>query len=63
MKKYNVWMRSTPGPYEQYSGKVDVFADDEEQAIDRAHWKLKNGAFFDRNRNMWRVEKVECVGV
>lgn len=60
--KYRVWMRSAPGFYEQYSGKVDVFAESEDQAIDRAFQELKRGAFPDRSRNMWRVEKVERIG-
>ena len=58
-KKYNVWVSSVPGFYEQYSGKVTVFAENEDSAIDRAFYKLKHGAFRDRSRSMWRVRKVE----
>jgi hypothetical protein len=31
--QYNVWLRSVPGFYEQYSGKVTVTARPEEEAI------------------------------
>jgi hypothetical protein len=60
-KRYRVWMRSTPGFYEQYSGKVDVWAEDEEQAEERAFQELRRGAFPDRGRTMWRVEKIEVI--
>lgn len=59
MKKYEVWMRSRPGMYAQYDGKVTVYADNDEDAIDMALLKLKRGAFPDRSRDMWIVEKVE----
>ena len=59
VRKYRVWMRSTPGFYEQYAGKVDVVARDEEHAIDRAFAELKRGASPERGRSMWKVEKVE----
>lgn len=59
--KYAVWMRSVPGFYVQYDGKVDVWARDEEEAIDNAHHQLRRGSFPDRDRSMWRVEKVERV--
>lgn len=60
-KKYRVWLKSVPGFYEQYSGKVEVYADDDDDAIERALNKLKRGSFPDRSRDMWRVEKVERV--
>ena len=56
---YRVWLRSTPGFYAQYSGKIDVYAESQEDAIDAAFTKLKLGAFPDRNRTMWKVERVE----
>lgn len=59
MYRFRVWMRSVPGFYEQYDGKVDVWADDESQAEDRAFAELKRGAFPDRSRNMWKVERIE----
>lgn len=61
MKRYRVWLKSVPGFYEQYSGKVDVYADNDEEAIDLAFYKLKTGAFKDRSKDMWRVEKVERI--
>jgi hypothetical protein len=61
MNKYRVWIRSTPGFYEQYDGKVDVFAEDEEQARERALQELWHGAFPDRGRSMWKIERVEVL--
>lgn len=58
-KSYRVWLRSVPGMFEQYDGKVDVYAVDEKDAIERALDKLKRDAFPDRSRGMWRVERVE----
>lgn len=58
-KKYKVWMRSVPGFYAQYDGAVEVYAKDDDDAVDRAFEKLKRGAFPDRSRSMWKVEKVE----
>jgi hypothetical protein len=62
LPKFRVWIRSVPGFYEQYDGKVDVFAEDEEQATERAMVELKRGAFFDRDASMWRVERIEKIG-
>lgn len=62
MQKYRVWLRSRPGFYEQYNGKVDVYAEDVEQAKERAFRELKQGVFPDRNASMWRIEKIEIIG-
>jgi hypothetical protein len=62
LTKFKVWLRSVPGHYAQYDGAVDVFAEDEEQAKERAFAELKRGAFFDRSRSMWHVERVERLG-
>ncbi len=59
LNKYKVYIRSKPGMYEQYSMCVRVDAYNDEDAIDQALLKLKRGAFPDRTRDMWRVEKVE----
>ena len=59
--KYDVWIRSVPGMYAQYDGKVTVYALDEEDAVERAFKKLKTGAFPERSRSMWKVEKIEEV--
>ena len=61
MNKYKVSMRSKPGMYEQYSGDVEVMAEDEDAAVEAAFRKLKNGNFPDRNRSMWTVESVTRV--
>jgi hypothetical protein len=60
--KYKVHMTSTPGFYAQYNGSVDVWAKDEEDAIEKAFRELKRGAYPDRSRNMWKVNRVECIG-
>ena len=61
MRQFRVWLRSVPGFYEQYDGKVDVWAEDEDQAKDRAFLELKRGAFPDRARNMWKIERIETL--
>lgn len=59
---FKVWFNSIPSPgSEYYDGYIDVFADDEEEAIDRAFHKLK-GNFPERNRSSWKVEKIEYLG-
>ena len=60
-KNYRVWLRSVPGFYAQYDGKVDVFASDRDEVIDKAFDKLKRTSFPDRNRSMWKVEKIEEI--
>jgi hypothetical protein len=59
MKRYKVWLRSVPGMYEQYDGYVEVAAEDDEDAIERALSKLKRTSFPGRNRGMWNVHRVE----
>lgn len=59
--KYRVWLRSMPGMYAQYDGKVEVYASGSNEAIDRAFDKLKRGSFPDRSRDMWKIESVERV--
>ncbi len=61
LKKYNVWLRSKPGFYAQYDGKVTVEATDDDHAIKLALKKLRTGAFQDRDDSMWKIEKVERV--
>ncbi len=58
MNTYEVAMRSKPGPVEQYNGIVTVQAENDDEAIEAAFRKLKNGAFPDRNRGMWTVDSV-----
>ena len=61
MASYKVWMRSKGGFYEQYNGHVDVYAENDGDAITKALRKLKTGAFKDRDNSMWTVEKVERI--
>lgn len=58
MNDYKVCFRTIPGMYAQYTSTVHVYAESDEDAVDRAFRKLKNGAFPDYSRSMWRVESV-----
>jgi hypothetical protein len=60
--RYSVELRSVPGFYEQYSPTVDVWAEDDTQAIEQAFKELQRGAFPDRDRSMWRVLSVTRKG-
>lgn len=42
-----------------YDGYVDVFAEDEEEAIDQALKKLKRTTFKDVDRSSWVIDQVE----
>ena len=54
--RYRVWMYSRPAMCrEHYHGKVDVVADDEEQAIERA----KAAAARVHGHCDWVIERVE----
>ena len=59
MPKYVVSLSSIPGPYEQYSGNVTVYAENEEKAVDNAFIQLKRTSFPDRHRGMWRIKEVK----
>lgn len=59
--RYRVWLRSVPGPYEQYDGKVDVLAEDTYDAARRALAELRRTSFPDRSDSMWRVERIEVL--
>lgn len=56
--QWEVYLRSTPGPYAQYNGRVLVYATSSTEAVEQAFKELKRGAFPDRGRNMWKVESV-----
>jgi hypothetical protein len=58
VKKFKVWYISVPGMYEQYDGYIEVSANDQDQALERA-WVSLRRAFPERVRAMWRVEKIE----
>ena len=54
--RYRVWMYSRPAMCRtHYHGKVDVIADDEEQAIERAN---RQAAQVHGHRD-WVIERVE----
>jgi hypothetical protein len=61
MAIYKVWLRSKPGPYEQYDGFIRVEAKDREDAVEKAFFRLERGAFYDRNRGMWNVYEVQYM--
>lgn len=57
-KEYCVRMSSVPAMYEQYTGEVTVFACDEEEAASKALQKFKSTSFHNRNRALWRIDKI-----
>lgn len=59
MTNWRVWLRSKAGFYEQYDGYVDVYAQDADDAVQRALQKLRAGSFPDRPSNQWTVERTE----
>jgi hypothetical protein len=61
MKRFRVWLRSIPGPMEQYDGYVDTVGEDEADAQQRALRQLQRTSFPDRGAGCWRVEKVEVL--
>jgi hypothetical protein len=61
MLKFRVWIRSVPGFYEQYDGRVDVYAESYEEAGPRALRELKRTSFPERNASMWRIERIELL--
>lgn len=61
MDRYRIWLRSVPGPYEQYAGKVDVTADSPTSAQARALGELQRTSFPDRSPGMWRIERIEVL--
>ena len=58
MDQYRCFMRSTPGPYEQYDGQIEVWAEsDNWSTIFRAAIRtLQAGAFPDRGPSMWTMD-------
>ena len=50
--------------YEQYETVVKLWADENstrEELFNLACNKLKNGAFFDRNKSMWQIVSIEKI--
>jgi hypothetical protein len=63
MHRYRVHLRSVPSPaWTFYEGYVDVWADDSEDAVERALNELRRTSFRDRPRDGWRVARVERLG-
>lgn len=60
LKSYRVWLKSVPGFYAQYDGKIDTFGEDDEDAIKNAFSKLKR-SFPERSKAMWKVVKIERI--
>ena len=58
-----VTLESTPGPYAQYKGDVNVWADEdaqEDELFRLAVRKLKQGAFYDRGSlGFWKLIEVK----
>jgi hypothetical protein len=52
-------MHTRPGMYAQYSGHVDVLAENDEDARELALDKLKRTSFPDYSRDMWKIDRVE----
>lgn len=59
MNKYRVYLHSKPGMWTFYEGHVDVFADDPEEAEERALDELKRTSFRDRSRGAWIIDDVQ----
>ncbi len=62
MAQYRVTMHSKPGMWAGYDGHVDVFADEDDEAVDKALNKLKRTSFPDRGRSDWIIDDIARVG-
>jgi hypothetical protein len=64
MARYRCFMRSVPGPIEQYNGHVDVICetDDWNDVFREAVKALKRGAFPDRNAACWKMDDFNRIG-
>jgi hypothetical protein len=61
--RFKVRLHSKPSPaWTFYDGTVTVWAEDSERAKERALGELRRGAFRDRSKGSWVVDKVEIVG-
>jgi hypothetical protein len=60
--RYEVWLHSKPGPgFEYYEGCVKVWAEGIQEAKERALGQLRRGAFPERSRESWVIDKVVAV--
>lgn len=57
-ERYRVELRSAPGFWERYDGYVDVWASDDDEAVQRALNRLKRETFPDRPRSAWILVSV-----
>ena len=61
---WKVELKSVAGMYEQYETVVKLWANENstrEELFNLACNKLKNGAFFDRNKSMWQIVSIEKI--
>lgn len=60
LKRYRVYMHTTPSPgLYYYEGHVDVVAEDEDSAGPAAIAKARNGAFKDYGPNCFMIDRIE----
>lgn len=64
MKHYRVWMHIRGGISKpSYDGYVDVWAADEQEAVERAKQDLRRGAHWDSAPEDLRVQRVERLPI
>jgi hypothetical protein len=61
MIAFRVWLRSVPGPYEQYDGYVDVVVEDPDEAFAAAVRQLRRTSFPERSSGFWKLERLEVL--
>lgn len=62
LHKFRVYVRSAPGMWETYSGHVDVWAADQQDAFERSVRELGRTSFPDRRHcDAWVFEKAEAL--
>ena len=60
--KFRVRLHSRPSPaYTFYEGAITVYAEDSERAKERAIGELRRGAFPERSRDCWVIDKVDVI--
>lgn len=64
IRRYRVWLRSTPGMFAQYDGHVDVSTrDDDGYGIFMAAVRqLRRTSFPERGPDAWKLERYEAIG-
>ena len=61
MNKYKVYLHTKGGFYAQYDGNVEVDANDEESAKEKALDELKRTSFPDYGRDWWQIDEVKKI--